>query len=260
LEFAPREIERRLYAMAMDPEESLKEYLRINLRIPFVTKVGALSAAFDFLANAAPGVREIVTIGKVAYEVRERHYDLVVVDATSTGHIVSQLGAPQAINELVGTGMIRSQTKWILDILGDPDQTGVVLVTTPEEMPVNESIELAEKLRTQTNVDLAAVVANRVLPETFSGGPAAFERLLKGRGRFETRLQDPSTANALLDGACLANDLRRAGDLHLDRLFTSIEESDDRAESAIVPLLFDAEPGIETTRLVAGYLESELNL
>ena len=62
------------------------------------------------MANAAPGVKEILTVGKLGYEVRERHYDLVVVDAAASGHIVGQLASPQAINELVKVGLVRDQT------------------------------------------------------------------------------------------------------------------------------------------------------
>ena len=112
-------------------------------------------------------MREILTVGKLCYEVRENHYDLVVVDATSTGHIIGQLAAPQAINQLVRVGLIRLQTDWMLDILSDPASTGLVIVTTPEEMPVNETMELAGRVREETTVDLAAVVVNRVLPELF---------------------------------------------------------------------------------------------
>ncbi len=104
----------------MDTEASLREYLRCNLRIPVVGRIGPLAKAFDFVATAAPGVREILTVGKLCYEVRENHYDLVVVDASATGHIIGQLAAPQAINDLVKVGLIRSQTDWMLDILSDP--------------------------------------------------------------------------------------------------------------------------------------------
>ena len=85
-----------LSAMSMDTEASLREYLRLNLRIPVVGRIGPLAKAFDFVATAAPGVREILTVGKLCYEVREQHYDLVVVDAPATGHVVGQLAAPQA--------------------------------------------------------------------------------------------------------------------------------------------------------------------
>ena len=94
-----------------------------------------MADALDFVATAAPGVREILTVGKLCYEVRERHFDLVVVDASATGHIVGNLAAPVAIDEIVRMGAIRQQTRWMLEILGDESQTGVVVVTTPEETP-----------------------------------------------------------------------------------------------------------------------------
>ncbi len=167
-----------LFAMSMDTEESLKEYLSLQLKIPLLARIGPLARTFDFVANAAPGVKEILTVGKFLWEVRERHYDLVVVDAVATGHIVGQLAAPQAIQELVQVGMVRDQTGWMLDILGDPAQTGVVIVAAPEEMPVNETLELVDRLAAETVVDLAAVVANRVLPELFGRGEEeVFERL-----------------------------------------------------------------------------------
>ena len=130
--------------MSMDTEASLREYLKLHLRIPVVGRIGPLAKAFDFVATAAPGVREILTVGKLCWEVRERHYDLVVVDAPASGHIVGQLAAPQAINDLVKVGLIRSQTDWMLEILSDARQTGLVAVCTPEEMPVSETLELAD--------------------------------------------------------------------------------------------------------------------
>ncbi len=153
--------------MSMDTEASLREYLKLHLRIPVVGRIGPLAKAFDFVATAAPGVREILTVGKLCWEVREHHYDLVVVDAPASGHVVGQLAAPQAINDLVKVGTIRSQTDWMLDILSDPHRTGLVAVCTPEEMPVSETLELERRVREETTVRTAAVVVNRVLPELF---------------------------------------------------------------------------------------------
>ncbi len=165
--FHEREVLPGLFAMTMDTEASLREYLKLQLRIPVVGRIGPLAKAFDFVATAAPGVREILTVGKFCYEVRERHYDLVVVDAPASGHIIGQLAAPQAINSLVKVGLIRTQTDWLLEILSDPRATGLVAVCTPEEMPVNETIDLAARVRDETTVQLSAVVVNRVLPELF---------------------------------------------------------------------------------------------
>ena len=141
-EFRERKIAPQLWAMSMDTEESLKEYLSLQLKIPLLSRIGPVARTFDFIANAAPGVKEILTVGKLAWEVRSDNYDLVVVDSVASGHIVGQLTAPQGINELVSVGMVRNQTDWMLDILTDPSQTGVVIVSAPEEMPVTETLEL----------------------------------------------------------------------------------------------------------------------
>jgi len=93
--FDARQVTDGVWAMSMDTEASLREYLKLNLKIPIMGRIGPLAKAFDFVATAAPGVREILTVGKLCYEVRERNYDLVVVDAAASGHIVSQLAAPQ---------------------------------------------------------------------------------------------------------------------------------------------------------------------
>lgn len=169
LTFEPKVVQPNLHLMVLETEASLREYLKINLRIPVVTKLGPLAAALDFVATAAPGVREILTIGKVCYEVRESNFDLVVVDAPATGHVVGYLSAPQAINSFVRVGLIRGQTDWMVDILHRADVTGVVAVTTPEEMPVTETGQLLARLAADTEVKVAGVVMNR-MPEPLAIG------------------------------------------------------------------------------------------
>jgi anion-transporting ArsA/GET3 family ATPase len=183
LAFAPRGIRESLWAMEMNTEDSLREYLRLFVRIPLVGRIGPLARTFDFVADAAPGVKEILAIGKLCYEVRERHYDIVVVDAEASGHIVAQVGAPQAIRDLVQVGLVRDQTEWMLDLLGDPAVTGLVAVTTAEEMPVVETAELLAKVAESTPVHVAAVVANRLLPGMFAAqDQRAFQALSKKAG------------------------------------------------------------------------------
>ncbi|MEZ5204506.1 MAG: ArsA-related P-loop ATPase [Acidimicrobiales bacterium] len=242
--------------MSMDTEESLKEYLSLQLKIPFLAKIGPLARTFDFIANAAPGVKEILTIGKLAYEVRERNYDLVVVDSVASGHIVGQLTAPLGINELVQVGLVRSQTQWMMDILNDPRQTGVVIVSAPEEMPVAETIELADRLRDETEVDLAAVVVNRVLPELFNEREEAlFESL-----REPHRIDALSTAvggdvTPVFDAAELAVTLRRTRAEHLATLRAGLDPS---LPLIYVPYLFARSHGARATRQVAELLAEEL--
>lgn len=193
-EFREREIAPGLWAMSMDTEASLREYLRLQFRLPLLSRLGPLARTFDFVANAAPGVKEILVVGKLCHEVRERHYDLVVVDASASGHIVGQLAAPRAIGDLVQVGPVRHQTGWMLDILSDPAQTGTVIVATPEEMPVNETIDFIAALEDEMRLTPDAVVVNGVYPDRFreadvaaiaaaDGGSAALRAALSSHRR-----------------------------------------------------------------------------
>jgi anion-transporting ArsA/GET3 family ATPase len=242
--------------MSMDTEASLKEYLSLQLRLPLLARLGPLARTFDFVANAAPGVKEILVVGKLCYEVREDHYDLVVVDAPASGHIVGQLAAPAAIGDLVQVGRVRDQTSWMLDILADPARTGVVIVSTPEEMPVTETLELTGRLRAETVVDVASVVVNRVLPELFTRGDEEVFRAVR----------EPDRAAALagavggpvepvLDGAELAVRLRRTRAGHLADLRSGLP---DGVELLYVPELFQRTHGVRATRQIAESLGAEL--
>lgn len=254
--FDPTPISENLFAMSMNTEESLKEYLSLQLKIPVIARIGPLARTFDFVATAAPGVKEILTVGKLAWEVREQHYDLVVVDASASGHIVGQLAAPDAINELVQVGLVRDQTGWMLDILGDPAQTGVVIVAAPEEMPVQETIELAGRLREETVVELAAVIVNRVLPELFNAGEEAlFERLRGDEALVATLVEaGGGPVEPILDAAELAVSLRRSRAVHLQKLRTELAGT----EMLYVPYLFQRSHGVRATNRIAGHLGEEL--
>jgi anion-transporting ArsA/GET3 family ATPase len=242
--------------MTMDTEASLREYLKLQLRIPVVGRIGPLAKAFDFVATAAPGVREILTVGKPVYEVRERNYDLVVVDAPASGHIVSLLSAPQSINNLVKVGLIRSQTDWLLEILSDPQTTGLVAVCTPEEMPVSETIELATRVREETTVQLSAVVVNRVLPELFGRQEEkVFDALVTPGPSEQLNRLVGGDAGPLLEAARLAVTMRRTRSTHLDRLRRNIDES---VPMLYLPYLFTRSHGLRTTRQVAASLGEEL--
>lgn len=244
--------------MSMDTEASLREYLRLHLKIPVAGRIAPLARAFDFVATAAPGVREILTVGKLCYEVRERHYDLVVVDATATGHIVGLLAAPQAINELVAVGPIRSQTGWMLDILSDPRRTGLVVVATPEEMPVAETLELAGRVAVETTVSLSAVVANRVLPELFGRREEeVFDDMCRPERTAELSALVGADVAPVMEGARLAVTMRRTRAGHLQRLREGL---DPGVAVLYLPYLFTRAHGLRTTRQVASSLAEELGL
>jgi anion-transporting ArsA/GET3 family ATPase len=254
--FSPVEASPGLWVMTMDTEDSLKEYLSLQLRVPLITRIGPLAKTFDFVATAAPGVKEILTVGKLCWEVRERNWDLVVVDAPASGHVIGQLAAPEAINELVKVGRVRDQTRWMLDILADPATTGAVIVSAPEEMPVTETIELAGRIGSETQVDLAGVVVNRVLPELFGRTEEeAFGALAQPgpAGTLAEAVGGP--VDEVLEAARLAVTLRRTRAGHLERLRS---ELDPAVPMMFVPYLFTRSFGMRAARTVAESLAGEL--
>jgi anion-transporting ArsA/GET3 family ATPase len=256
LRFEPTQITRDLWGMEMNTEDSLREYLRLFVRIPLVARIGPLARTFDFVADAAPGVKEILAVGKLCYEVLERNYDLVVVDAEASGHIVAQIGAPKAIQQLVQVGLVRDQTNWMLDILNDATRTGLVIVTTPEEMPVTETLELVDRVRDETGVDIASVVANRVLPALFSERQLeVFERIDAPEPRQLLTSAAGSKVGVVLDAARLTEARRRVGAGHLDRLRAAIGPS---IPLLIVPELFTRATGRRVVTLMAQSTHDEL--
>lgn len=256
LQFEPTEVRRDLYAMAMDTEESLKEYLRLQLKVPMLAKVGPLARTFDFIASAAPGVKEILTVGKLTWEVREQHYDLVVVDASATGHVVGQLASPVAINDLVKVGLVRNQTDWMIDILTDPDQTAVVVVTAPEEMPVSETLELVERLGDETDIEVASVVVNRVLPELFArSDEPIFDRVREPDAMAALAERVGAGIAPVMEGAELAVSLRRSRVRHLARLREGLPQG---VPVLNLPYLFTRSHGVRATAKIAESLGEEL--
>ncbi len=205
--------------LELDTEAALDEYLKIYLKFPIPpSRLGPLARIFDYVATAAPGVREILTIGKIAWEVREGGWDAVIVDGPATGHLVELLDAPANLHRLIGVGPLAEQTRWVSALVADPAITGVVLTTTPEELPVSELLQLHRRLTDVTDVDVVGVVVNRVPPEIGRAGVAEADRMT-------------DTAVALAARVVLERDREAA--LERDRLETlglamiEVPESDD---------------------------------
>jgi anion-transporting ArsA/GET3 family ATPase len=166
--YEARQAAENLYHLALYPEEVLDEYLAVALKVPRVRRFGPIRKVFDFIATGAPGVKEVLVPGKVGFEERARdggrpRWDLIVVDAAPSGQVLSYLRGPRSIQEMVGVGMIRNQTAWVQELIDDPQRTGLVIVSLPEEMPVVETEELLAKLPQDVKTPVLAIVANRVV-------------------------------------------------------------------------------------------------
>jgi anion-transporting ArsA/GET3 family ATPase len=165
---------------SIDPDLALREYLLDQLGSRTLADTLGGSRAFTYLAAATPGLRELLTIGKV-WELAQadrrttgaRPYDLVILDAPATGHGVAVLSAPRTFARTAAAGRIARQATIIDGLISDPARTAVVAVARPEELPVNEAIELEAALEAELGLPLTLVVVNRVFAARFSGAEAA---------------------------------------------------------------------------------------
>ena len=164
LTYRPTEVRDGLFAMDIDRGAALDEYLKLQLRVPKGAPTRQIAAALSVLAETAPGVREIISIGKPIHEAWSGKWDTVVVDAPSLGQFQSYLRAPSTIAELVPTGNVLRQAERLQGTMLDAAMTSVVLVTTPAELPVLETIDSIDVFRTDGLSPPPIVVMNRVLP------------------------------------------------------------------------------------------------
>lgn len=147
--------------MSITAADALEEYLETH-GLRRVARRLAASGVIDVVATAAPGIEDIVVLGKLKQLERSGDYDLVVVDGPAAGHAITFLLAPTGLLDAVRGGPVRTQALDVLEMLRDPARCQVVLVTLPETTPVNELIETAFALEERVGVQLGPVVVNAI--------------------------------------------------------------------------------------------------
>jgi anion-transporting ArsA/GET3 family ATPase len=184
------ELSKDLWAITIDPRRALEEWLGKQLGGGPAGRILGHSHAFQYFVAAAPGAKELITIAKVwelaqpqRWDKHNRHYDLVVVDAPASGHGIGMLTTPRTFGEIARVGPIRRQATKVSEMLADPARTGYVAVALPEEMPVNETIELERRLREAVGLGLDAIVMNAMWPERFSSSDVTRLRAVSRDGR-----------------------------------------------------------------------------
>jgi anion-transporting ArsA/GET3 family ATPase len=241
-----------LSTISIAPDRAKQEWLHYQLRSGTLATMLGHSRVFQYLTAAAPGLSELVTIGKI-WELAQLErktpksapYDLVVVDAPPTGHGLAMLRAPRTYAGVARVGPIRRQALFIHDFLADPEATGVVAVAVPEEMAVTETIELGERLREQVGHPLQAVVANGVYPERFSAEEAEQLQSRDGRGSPQAR--------AALRAALFEHRWARGQRAELRRLRRQVD-----APVATLPYLFEEELSRDDVERLSRELERKL--
>jgi anion-transporting ArsA/GET3 family ATPase len=188
-----------LFTISIDPESAMEEYLRVKTG-PVGQALGS-SRLFQAFAMATPGMRELLSIGKVwelaQFERRTSGadvYDLVIVDSPAAGHGVGILRTPRTFAEIARVGPIAHQARIIAATIADRDFTGVVAVSTAEEMPVSETLWLRDTLA-EDEIPLDAVIVNARYPERFSDADRT--RLQRARNKTQSPLANVALGAAL---------------------------------------------------------------
>jgi anion-transporting ArsA/GET3 family ATPase len=162
-----------LTTVSVDPEEAKREWLRYQLKSRTLAGVLGGSSLFQYLTAAAPGLTELVTIGKVwdLAQLEPRAgtpaFDLAIVDAPATGHGLAMLRAPSTYATIARVGPVGRHAETIDSFLRDRRQTGVLAVALPEEMPVNETVEFERALDRELGMAVDAILVNAVHPARF---------------------------------------------------------------------------------------------
>ena len=235
-----------LWGISIDPDEAMREYVLLQLKVKAMRDMLFRTKIFTYLAAATPGLRELVTFGK-AWELAQterrvkggRQYDLVILDAPATGHGVGFLQTPRTFAGIARVGPIRSQAEALDRWITNHRRTGVVIVSLPEEMPVNETASLEQQMNDDVGASVDRIYMNALYPERFSDEEAT---------RIEPLVQngDGGSVRAALRAA-LSQSRRAEGQR---KQLVRLEELTS-APVRTLPYVFEPELGLDEIRSLA---------
>ena len=252
--FEETELRPGLAAISVDPQRALEEYLRVQVGNRALFKLLFENRVFQYFAAAAPGAKELVTIGKVwelaqldrPWTRKSSRYDLVVVDSPATGHGLGILKVASTMRDIARVGPIRRQADKIDSFVRDARRTGVVTVALPEEMPVTETLEFRDRLDDEMGMSIDTVVVNGLYPERFGGEEARRLAELDGRPSGDEQ------AAAAVRAALSEHNRARSQRAQLRRLRKDVDRS------VTLPFLFEPELGLDEIERLSHDLERRL--
>ena len=246
----PREIQPHLEIVRIDPRAALEEFLQSLLPVRVLRQRLLQSSSFSILTAAAPGIEEFLVLSKiVSLETRRSGlrrrpaWDLIVVDSPATGHSLPFLSTARTLAEMMPVGPIGKMASEVAEVLADPRRCLAVVVTIPEEMAVNETIEISTSLRRSGAVSLGPLVVNAVWPERFT----------PEEGRWLVAAADP--ADPLLAAGRYHVERRRRCEEHLARIRAELG-----TEPIILPFLTQSDAAHPPLRKLVGVFDTAFSV
>lgn len=172
-------LEENLWAVNVRPQEALREYALMVLKFESIYSAVFENRVVRYFLRFIPSLQELVLLGKILYHLKEKRpdgswrFDCIVIDAPATGHAITFLSVPQVIVDTVPPGALSNDASWMRDMLVDTKTTAAVLVSLPEELPVNETLELHQALVARVKLAPQLVVLNGFIEARFPADDAA---------------------------------------------------------------------------------------
>jgi anion-transporting ArsA/GET3 family ATPase len=239
-----REVYPGLRVLPLAADEALIEYLETH-GLGKMSKRLVNTGALDIVATAVPGMKEILVLGKVKALQKARAADVIIVDGPAAGHAITFLLSPKGLLDAVRVGPVLTQAIEVTEMLDDPDRAQVMLVTLPEETPVNETVETAQAFTERVGLTLGPLVVNGIYPERPLDGLTTAEEIRAAAASTGVTVPDGEVEH-LAKAARFVTRRRRLQEEQLARL----DERLDLPRVAL-PFLFSADIGPEELEILA---------
>lgn len=170
----PREIAPGIWGGRIDPKSVLSDYIHLFVTLPFAADAITRAELFEHIADGTPGLRELMILGQIwRWEQEEMgsgypKFDPIIVGGPATGHGMSLLRQPRAVLDMFRAGPLADQLRMVQEMLSDPARSGVLLVTLPEELPINEAIDFIHAAEGDLQMGVTVTAVNGVYPTTFT--------------------------------------------------------------------------------------------
>lgn len=149
-----------LERVTVTPGGALTDYLS-SKGMGLLSRQLARSGIVELVATTAPGLDDLLVLGRVKAFEKEQRADLIVIDGPAAGHAIDFVRAPAQLRKAIPSGPIGQQADEVIEMMTDPERVGIVVVTTPAFTPVAESIEIVEELTGTLAVSVPLVVVNK---------------------------------------------------------------------------------------------------
>jgi anion-transporting ArsA/GET3 family ATPase len=243
-----------LFTLNLQPRDAMDEYVRHVVKLDLLARRVLESPVYHRFFAAAPGLKELMTLGKVMVLEESRTglsgraaWDLIVLDAPATGHGLAFLKVPLAASSAVPVGPVGHNARRVLSLLRDRGRTALVVVAIPEEMAVVEALQFRDMAREELDVHPAAFVLNACHERRFTDADeAAVLRLAAGRAEGDV---EGLSLSAALRAARRQIRRRRLTRFYQTRLRRALD-----VPLVSLPYLFRESLGVDDVRLLASRL------